>query len=404
MMNQSPVGVVGVAALPKVDHQRDYQIAWGATFLFFIAYYSLIVPLPRYLSDIGLSDGQMGLVLGATVIASLLTRPISGILTDRFGYKQMLWWGALFLTLGGAGVIFTTQVALLFGLRILQALGYVIFTTAGNALVGQLATPAERSMKIAYFGLAANFAMTMTPGVIDTILPWIGLTAAFWITGGLAVSAGVLSRALRYTGEGQPITQLSAKAWLHLWRFPRELWLSIFVSALFGAGFGAYFQFFAVLLERREIHPAGVVFAAYGLSIIVTRLLFGRYLDRIGFARVLALAVVMMVVGLALAAVGFSLPILIVAAALIAAGGGFFHPMLIAHHVTMLPSRAGWAVACFYFGFDAGIGIGAWILGAILDVSGLTALFVAAALLTLTILLFIPGLAQQRKALVAISG
>lgn len=394
-MTSTPASSTSVVAISQANPQRDYQIAWAATFLFFIAFYALIIPLPRYLSDIGLPDWQVGLVLGATAIASLITRPISGVLTDRFGHKRMMLIGAISLTIGAIGVVMTTQIVVLFVLRILQSLGYVIFTTAGNALVGQLATPAERSQKIAYFGLAANFAMTMTPGAMDTLLPWIGLATAFWLSGGVAAGAGVLTRTLRYNATPE-VARAQPLALSEFWRFPRQLWLAMFVSALFGAGFGAYFQYFAVLLERRAI-PSAAVFATYGLSIIATRLLFGRYLDRIGFGRVLALAAWMMTVGLVIAAYGYSLPMLIVAAALIAAGGGFFHPMLIAHHVSLLPQRAGWAVACFYFGFDLGIGAGAWILGAALDLAGLEALYLTAALLTLATLLLIPALARQQK-------
>jgi len=394
-MTSTTTSATNALPLSQANPQRDYQIAWAATFLFFIAYYALIVPLPRYLTSLGLPDWEVGLVLGATAIASLVTRPISGVLTDRFGHKRMLLSGATALTIGAIGVVLTTHVVLLFGLRILQALGYVIFTTAGNALVGQLATPAERSQKIAYFGLAANFAMTMTPGATDLLLPLIGLTTAFWLSGGIAASAGVMACALRYTAlpercSTQPFS-LGA-----FWRFPRQLWLSMLVSALFGAGFGAYFQYFAVLLDRRSI-PAPADFATYGISIIITRLLFGRYLDRIGFARVLVTAALMMAVRLVIAAYGFSLPMLILAAALIATGGGFFHPLLIAHHVTLLPERPGWAVACFYFGFDLGIGGGAWLLGAVLDLSGLTALYLTAAVLTLATLCLIPALAKQRR-------
>jgi len=396
-MSTTSTAVGTAAAITKANPQRDYTIAWVATFLFFIAFYALIVPLPRYLTGIGLPDWEVGLVLGATAIASLLMRPISGVLTDRFGHKRMMLLGATSLAIGAMGVVLTTQVALLFTLRILQSLGYVIFTTAGNALVGQLATPEERSKKIAYFGLAANFAMTMTPGATDLLLPLIGLTTAFWLSGGIAAGAGVMTRALHYQA---PATETPSFALMQLWRFPRQLWLPMFVSALFGAGFGAYFQYFAVLLERREM-PSAVVFATYGISIIITRLLFGRYLDRIGFGRVLVIAALIMTVGLVMAAYGYSLPMLITAAVLIAAGGGFFHPMLIAHHVTLLPQRSGWAVACFYFGFDLGIGGGAWLLGAALDLGGLEALYLTAALLTLATLLFIPALARQRAAATA---
>lgn len=386
---------VGAITQPVINNDRNYRLTWAATFVFFIAYYALIVALPRYLTGIGLADWQVGLVLGATSIASLLTRPIAGVLTDRLGHQRMLLFGAASLLLGATLVIFTTHLWLLFTLRILQALGYVIFTTAGNALVGELATPADRSMKIAYFGLAANFAMTMTPGATDLLLPTIGLSTAFWLAGAMAVLAGLLTRLLHFAPKAKPSSGQPPFVLTQFWQFPRAIWLSMGVAALFGAGFGAYFQFFAVLLERRNI-AAAAVYAAYGLSIIATRLLFGRYLDRIGFGRVLAIAAVTMAVGLSLAAVGTTLPLLVLAAALIAAGGGFFHPMLIAHHVTMLPDRPGWAVACFYFGFDLGIGVGAWILGAALDLGGLAALFFTATILTLATLPLIPTLVRQR--------
>ena len=123
-------------------------------------------------------------------------------------------------------------------------------------------------------------------------------------------------------------------------------------------------------------------------------LVLGRFLGPVAGLVPLAAA---MAIGLLMAAVGNSLWMLIAAAALIAAGGGFFHPMLIAHHVTLLPARPGWAVACFYFGFDAGLGIGAWILGAVLDLSGLTALYVVATVLTLATIAFIPTLVQQQE-------
>jgi predicted MFS family arabinose efflux permease len=72
--------------------------------------------------------------------------------------------------------------------------------------------------------------------------------------------------------------------------------------------------------------------------------------------------------------------------------------MLIAHHVGLLPERPGMAVASFYFGFDAGIGIGAWLLGLILDLSGLTPLFLVASLLTLLTLPLVPIMVRQRVA------
>ncbi len=378
----------------QADSQRDYYITWAATFLFFVAFYALIVPLPRYLSSVGLADWQVGFVLGASGVASLLIRPLAGLLTDWLGYKLMLLFAAIAFMVGAVGVVLTASVALLFSLRILQTIGYVIFTTAGNALVGQLASAEERSTKIAYFGLAANFAMTLTPGVTDLVLPQIGLSPLFWIVGCIAATAGIMTRFLYFVPAKSGTVEHAGQKLSALWHFPNQLWLAMFAAALFGVGFGAYFQYFAILLERRDI-PALPVYAAYGLSIIATRLLLGRYLDRIGLGRVLTIAALLMAMGLAVAAFGTSVLLLVFAAALIATGGGFFHPMLIAHHVNLLPDRPAWAVACFYLGFDAGIGMGAWLLGFVLDASGLVTLYIVASFLTLLILPFIPSISRQ---------
>lgn len=57
-------------AAPSVA--RPYWLAWVATVTFFAGFYALLVPLPRYLTAVGLPDWQVGLVLGAFGVASLI--------------------------------------------------------------------------------------------------------------------------------------------------------------------------------------------------------------------------------------------------------------------------------------------------------------------------------------------
>ena len=58
---------------------------------------------------------------------------------------------------------------------------------------------------------------------------------------------------------------------------------------------------------------------------------------------------------------------------------------------------SGQASAAFYLGFDLGIGLGSWLLGAILDLAGLTWLFATAALLILLTVPLLPALAGQKS-------
>src|SRR3954454_5761116 len=119
----------------SAGRSRAYWTAWAATLIYFAGFYSLLVPLPRYLAQIGLPDWQIGMILGAFGVASLLWRTMAGVGVDRFGSRLVMLLGSGSLVVGAIGVIFTESPLVLGGLRLLQAAGYVAFTTAGTALI-----------------------------------------------------------------------------------------------------------------------------------------------------------------------------------------------------------------------------------------------------------------------------
>jgi len=380
-------GVRPVASIVR----NGYWTAWAATLLFFAGFYALLVPLPSYLAAAGLPDWQIGLLLGAFGVASLVGRPVAGAAVDRHGARVVLLVGAAALVIGAGAFPWTTNSVVLFALRLLQAVGYVAFTTAGTALVIALTAPNERGQRLAIFGAAANVAITATPALASLLIAVAGLDAAFWLATGLALVAGALAQTVA------PAPHKSAPAAGNPLQFPRLLWLPMLAAGLFGAGFAAFFQFAPILAERRGVN-AGLLYTVYGASIIATRVVSGSWLDRAGLRRVLVVSALLMATGLALAAVGAEPVLLSVAATVIACGGGMFHPALIAHHAALLPQAPGRASAAFYVGFDLGIGLGSWLLGFALQLGGLVALYALAALLTLATLPLTPRLAQQQQA------
>jgi MFS family permease len=62
-----------------------YWPTWAATLVFFFAFYALLVPLPLHLAGAGLAGWQVGFVLGAFSVASLVLRPVAGALADGWG-------------------------------------------------------------------------------------------------------------------------------------------------------------------------------------------------------------------------------------------------------------------------------------------------------------------------------
>jgi len=386
---------------------KDYNRVWLATLIFFAGYYALILPLPRYLVSIGLPDWQIGVIMGATVAASLIFRSLTGSLVDSIGTRPVLIFGALALTIGAGGVPLTTFAPLLFILRMFQAVGYVTFTTAGTALVSLLSTSDNRGRRLAMFAVSANIAMALVPALLDFCLRngLLSQEGAFWFIACMALSALgiVIIRPLRGThamSNGQNLPRKPLKL-SQLWVFPRPLWLPMLTMMLLGMGYCAFFQFFTLLADRRGVQPAGMLFTAYGIAIIIARLTLGRYIDRVSFRAMMLGSMVVTILGLLLAAFGNTAPMLIAAAACIGSAGGLFHPALIAHHVMVLPTQQGRATASAFFGFDISVGIGAWLLGIVLDIGGLTAMYLVAAGIVSLSAFIIPSLVRQRQLILA---
>jgi MFS family permease len=364
-------------------------MAWSATLLFFSAFYTLLVLLPRHLTAARLTDAQIGLVLGAFGVASLIGRPLAGSAADRWGQRRVMLWGCAALLIGIAGIPLTNNIVMFFILRLIQALGYVAFTTAGTALVIALTPETARRQRLAIFGAAANVAMTMAPALITALLPYVPLAATFWLAGGLALLAGALTVAIVF----RPSPEVPAHPWQ--WSLSPPLRRPMFVSVCFGLGFGAFLQFIPLLVERRGVFSAGLLYTCYGAGIIATRVLSQRWLGQAGTGRVLLVASILLSVGLGWTAFADTIGALAAASLLIAAGCGLLHPTLIALHALLLPQAPGRTTATFYLGFDLGIGAGSWLLGGVLQYAGLTALYTTAALVVLAGLAVVPALLRS---------
>lgn len=355
--------------------RRSYWLTWSTSLLFFVAFYTLLVPFPLYLADIGLPDWQIGLILGAFGVASLVGRPLAGVAADHYGSRTVMLAGAAALVVGVAGVNATANPVVLFVLRLFQAAGYVAFTTASNALVVALASPAERKSLLTRFGAAANVAMTLTPATINALLPLLTLNGALWVAVLFTLVSGALALLI-----GNP-APASASASVRL-QIPRSALLPMLLAAVAGLGFGAFFQFLPLLTERQAGMASGPFFAVYGASIVLTRFVAARWMDRGDERVILRLGYALLALGLLLFAGSQQWPLLALAAFCVASGSGLMTGLLMNLHVESLPLAArGNAVALYYLGFDLGIGGGAWLLAPILQGWGIGALFACAALI-----------------------
>lgn len=141
--------------------------------------------------------------------------------------------------------------------------------------------------------------------------------------------------------------------------------------------------------------------AAYGVcrvSIIATRILTGRLLDRPNRGQVILPALLVNAVGLAGFAAAATMPLLLANAALMGIGSGIIHPALIANCADRMPDTLrGRATASFYLAFDLGIGLGSLLLGIVLGAVGLTGLYLTASLVSIPGALTAPLLSGNQQ-------
>lgn len=364
----------------KNNLNKKFWVVWISTFLFFSAFYSLIIPLPIYLKSIGINDLQIGLILGALGITSLIVRPITGVLTDKYGRKKIIIIGIVIFIIGVIATTVTSSALLLFIARSFQAIGYVAYTTAATTLIGDFTKDDNSGTSMAIYGAAANVAMTFIPLLINYLLKFVSFKTSFYYSILLAFLGGVVILFIPET-----LKRNSSKLFnYNQLRSLKSLVYPIFTAITFGIGFGAFFQFIPLLTDDKGFGSTGSIFLVFGITIIITRVLFKTIISRINRKRIILSSMVVISIGLLLFAIAKVLILALIASTFISISCGLLHPLLLKIHLEQISSEnKGLASAAFYFGFDIGIGMGAWILSPILFHLGISGLYIAGAILSI---------------------
>lgn len=366
---------------PETSDTWAFARLWVATFLCFSAFYGVAQPLAQILSRADFDRAEAGWVLGAFGAAALVARPLAGWLSDRLQPRWVLGGGALALAIGVGGLAWATTIESLVVLRVLQAVGYAVFTTAGTARAAGLGAEARRAGRIARYGMAANLALSVIPAAVGVLLPAVPAQRVLLALGLIALAAGVCAQGTARVESVPPAGRPGARR--ALVEVARRVGARPWGLALcVGLGFGAFLQYAPVLAG------AGVsaLFTAYGVAILVVRAVSGAWLDRTPLAVVARVSGLLLVLGMALLTVpgapGWA------GAAAIGAGGGVLHPAVLSAAVRGAPATPGQATGWTYVGFDLGLTLSGWALGPVLGLWGAPAVFaVTSALMVLVVAL-----------------
>lgn len=333
--------------------------------------------LPKFLAvELAADAATIGGVSAITLVASVFVMPIAGIQVDHRGRRLFAWAGALLFALASAGMLFVERVGpLLWGLRLMQGVGFPLFYVALSTLATDIAPRARVGQAIGLFGGVMIATNALGPALAEWGAEVFGWRAVFGATVFAALLAAVLARCL--PDLHRPHTRETATTLREMLKRPGMMRV-LCITAMVGWGFAAMFTFHQPWALANGFDQVSTYLAGFAVAAMVVRIGLGGLADRLGRLRV-AQASLLLYVAAPLSLVWLPTLGLLLTGALLGLSHGLFFPALNA--VTVDLSRddeRGKAMAVYNGAFNLGFASGSYLLGYIAIVTGYPTIFAIA--------------------------
>jgi MFS family permease len=373
----------------------------------FIAYFCIGAPLailPSYLHlQLGTSTLVAGLLVSLQYIATFVTRPRTGRLTDTIGPRQTVRYGML--ACAGSGVLLVLAVLLHHSLwlslgvlalsRLVLGTGESLSSTGATMWgIGRVGTPhTARVISWNGVGTYSGIALGAPLGVLATAA-W-GFAAVGAIICAVCLASYVAATRMEPTAtvKGEPVPM-------------RHIILSVtpygLALALGGTGFGVISTFITLYFAHRGWQGAALSLTVYGLCFVGARLLFARSIDRYGGTPVAIVSFIFELAGLLMLGFGHSQGLAYVACGLTGLGFSLVFPALAVEASHRFPVSVRGSVLGIYTAFaDLSLFLAGPLAGAVISGYGYPAVFLGsggAVVVALAGTVWLSGVARRSAA------
>jgi MFS family permease len=376
--------------------QRNLKILFVAGLLFWSSLASLLPTLPLYVRDVGGSEQQIGLVMGAFAVGLLASRAWLGRLADRRSRKIVLLIGLLAAAIAPLCYVFVQSIPLLILIRIFHGISIAAFTTGYSALVVDLSPPQNRGELIGYMSLVNPIGVALGPTLGGFLQAWAGYTPLFLLSAGLAAvgflcTGWVQDPTAKPPGTKPGMAAGSNPSQQQFWQMLKapRLRVPTLVLLLIGLTFGTVATFVPLYIAQEQVPlNAGLFYTAAAIASFSVRILTGRASDRVGRGLFISISLGFYLLAMLTLWSASSAALFLIAGFVEGLGAGILIPMMAA----LMADRSGADERGRIFslcmgGFDLGIAIAGPILGSIAGQVGLRTMFGFAGAFALSALL-----------------
>ena len=332
---------------------------------YFLALAMLTPVLPHYVEDsLGSGSVAVGVAVGAFAVGAIALRTYAGRIGDRIGRRVLIVGGAF--VVGASTLVYGVVHALwwLILLRVVTGFGEAGFFVGAATMITDLSPVERRGEAVSYWSVAVYGGLSFGPALGEFLRGTNRYTLTFVVSAVLALAAAVIGL---FTVEvPRETTEEPSKHLLH--RAAIKPGTVLFLGLIPLAGFSAFMPLYAT--HQLGI-DSGPIFLLYGILILVVRILGARLPDRMGGRDAGALALVLAAVGIGIVAAWPTLAGLLAGTVVFAGGMSLMYPalLLLALAGVSDADRAS-VVGTFSSFFDASQGLGAFVCGAVVAVTG----------------------------------
>lgn len=350
---------------------RDFVLSFFAQVAFSSIFFLLIPTIPIYLQQLGTTESEIGVLVGALSVSSLILRPFVGRALLKGAEKYFMIAGTLLYAISSLAYLIAKPFWPFFMVRVLQGIGLALFATSSFTLVARISPTAQRGQSLSYFYLAINIAFALAPSLGMVLINHFNFPVLFMVCAGLSLGSLFITLKLR-SEELDPVANRSVKDQPLLSRKA----LPPAIMAFMGSSiWGAVTAFVPLYALHHGISNPGLFFAVLAITLISARSLGGKILDLYSRERILLPCMIAQIVAMALLAFSTNLPMFFLVAVIWGLGNAFLYPTLVAYAIDLSGSSHGPAIGTYMAFSDFGAGTGAAMMGAVLQLSNYPIMF-----------------------------
>lgn len=394
-----------ITAQPSVSSNGGTWHIISFTSFSFVVYLSIGLPLailPAYVHlRMGYSAALAGLVISIQYIATFLSRPWAGRISDRAGAKVSVLWGmgacatsgALLLAAAGLHHLPWLSVASLIASRLVLGVGESLGSTGATLWGISSAGPEHTAKVISYNGVSTYGALALGAPLGVVMESHWGLASLGLMTMAICGASFLMASAKApvavVPGEHLPFRSVLGRV------TPHGMGL-----ALGGVGYSVLATFVTLFYASRHWNGAALCLTGFGVAFIVARLLFIRAISHFGGFPVAKVCLVVESLGVLLLWIAVSPWMAFGGAALAGFGHSLVFPALGVEAVKRVPMKnRGTALSVYTVFADVSFFLVGPVAGAVIGAFGYASVFGFALICVLSSLGIVVVLARKRQLL-----